>query len=109
MIIQFLESLIEKNQTSPAINWDDLVKQNLIKLQEQYTKIENKREQAIAALSEKTRAKDTYLDPIYKAYLNIKEEIGKNFPGIQIDVLFMASQKDNSDGPEDFPCDFCAS
>ena len=109
MIIQFLDSLVEKNQTSPEINRDNLVKQNLKKLQEQYSKIEQRREQATAALSEKTRAKDTYLDPIYKSYLNTKDKIGKNFPGIQIEGLFMASQQDNLDSPKNFLCDFCAS
>ena len=109
MIIQSLDSLILKNKKSPEINRDNLVRQNLIKLQQQYAKIEERREEALSNLSEKARAKDNYLEPIYQSYLDTKAQVKKNFPGIKIDEVFVAPQLKEDDGPDDHLCDFCAS
>ena len=92
MIIQSIESLILKNKMSPEINQDNLVGQNLIKLQQQYAKIEERREEALSNLSEKARTKDSYLEPIYQSYLDTKAQVKINFPSIKIDKLFMAPQ-----------------
>ena len=67
----------------------------------QYQKIETQRYLAIQYFSEKTKNLDTYLDSIYKTYLEIKDQVDKtsNKPNVVSDFEIVEPK---------VVCDFCA-
>ena len=98
---ELLRKILQKAQCSPEIDRKPMIFAEFQKLSTQYQKIETQRYLAIQHFSEKTKNLNTYLDSIYKTYLEIKEQVNKtsNKPNVVSDFEIVEPK---------VVCDFCA-
>ena len=98
---ELLRKILQKAQCSPEIDRKSIIQSEFQKLSQQYQKIETQRYLAIQYFSEKTKNLDTYLNNIYKIYLEIKEQVNKisNKSNVVSNLEIVESK---------VVCDFCA-